>query len=317
MVAREWYFFHRVKRSMVFVAGYYPSNFDWTIETLPKRKGELRKLIFILDGSGLLPIVQAGCMPLPMIYSDITKYLGSEKSCEWVRVKWGDVKGNRFIPDRICKAFVPVPRRTYKSLDEVPPDENFAVAGGRFFFSGEVFDILGEAKVWLEDVHYYPASKARRYPAIAYPPKNYDHLFVRRPEMPEKEAEDRIFAFCLESLRKFAAEGEGKLSAILLDTDPGYGYVIMALKTSETKDVGDLDDIGQYEYDNYAEINADRLYGDCEYLPEKKLTAALTRAIRRLAAEPAVKTLARPEGLRIGYGVHDKPVRLIASVECK
>ena len=316
MSDRKWFFFQSDKKNRVFVAGYYPSDFDWTVETLPRRIRELKKVCFIMDGSGIYSPINIGCMPLPMfLYSEVTNYISHEKYCQLVRVQWGDLSRNRVVIDRVCKAFVPVLRTVYSSFSDVPKDEHFAIVSGRFFFDEVALEAFKRMIVVLNGVYYYPSSKANKYPIIAYPPKNFDHLFVKRPPMDEGEAMRRVFEFCMESLRKFSLEKKGEhLGAILLDTDPQYGYVIMALKTSAARSIKELDDIERYEYDNYAGINEDKLYGGCEYLSERKLTGVLAEAIRKLAEERLVRDLARPEGLRIGYAVHDRHAKWIAEV---
>lgn len=312
-VTRSWHRLYGNLQTCVNLVGYYPSTFDWTIKNL-KGNNPYKGVRLIVESTGRYPSVLAGCVPFPVVGESAMKVL-KEDFCitNFVRIRCGKITDGRYVHRHHYS--IPVFRADscYNAPQEVPTESHWAIING--LFSIDSFFVEKYSNNLFDDVIFSKVGEEENGDGIYA--KNFDEFFVEHSNANMAEIEEKVFQYIKNATQKFYREKGEKISAILLDVDPPYGYVILTVKTSPVRGSYKGIDIDNFEYENYSCIEGSELYGTAKYLKEKYLVKVLTSVLNRLVVCERIKNLASGSGLHLAYAIHDKPIRWIAKVSGK
>jgi hypothetical protein len=314
----EWLMANGGQESSLTIAGWYPLSFDWEIKTLYTRQAELHKIKIILgirqgQRSGHHPEMLFDQLPTALLSND--KYV-QEKFSPYlsgfakVLVETGLIYNNRRF-NKFGKSvlLVPTPEVYYNKPGDVTEGKHIAIIADKFCISSELHHRLS---FYVRDVVFVPFN-----PQLIIPPPSsadFSNFFKNRPKSQGIVVENKLLQFILSSLEKFKSDFSEKLGAVLLDCDPNYGYMIVALKISPVIDKN-LIEIGDFEFSNFAEIEENKLYGEAEFLSQQQFRMVIKRVIQKLVKDDLVKSLVGPSGLHIAYAFHDEDINWISEIE--
>ncbi len=305
----------------VTIEGWYPTHFNWDIATLHTRLSQLSR---VKIGYGIrrghngadYPEVIFDQLPIPLIANEksaIAAFAPYWDGFLPIPVQTGSVReGNRYdkMPSGKRLALVPLPLSCFTSADEVPQGKHLAVIANKFCISVELYKKLHRS--YTRSFVVLPFNADLQLPPPITP--DYSASFAKREKPALQVIEARILHFLLESLHKYQSQYTEKLGAILLDCDPRYGYVILALKQTPVLGTKDLA-IDDFEIDRFSELDAQALYGEYAYLSATQFRRVLKEVIQALAREGLARALARFEHLHIAYAFHDEDLCWLAEVE--
>ena len=302
--------------SSLIIHGWYPAAFDWDITTLHTRQAQLRKLKIVFNLrpgniAGTQPDILFDQLPIPIFSNDsnvIDIFTHYWDGFATIPVVTGCIQRGRFVKGGRSFIIVPLPEVIYPSPEEVPVERQLAVIDRRFCVTSA---LVQHHAFSFSDVQFTPFGDSAVLPSPTTP--DFSVAFVKRVNMPEAEVEERIVRFVLASLQRYQRQYAEKLTGLLLDCDPHYGYIIVALKQTPFTATADTD-IGEFEFDRFAVLDAAELYGNAGYLSAPRLRAMLIRVIERLAQQACIQALAAPAALHMGYAFHDESMRWLADI---
>jgi len=303
----------------IMIEGWYPAEFNWDILTLHTRQSQFRRLKIVCDHGpgqtgGSYPSIFANKLPIPLFCSDtIKKFLPYSEGFVAIPVQTGSVKKENHFdrwPGYKQQFLVPLPEVCFNSPDEVPPDRHLAVIAGKFCISTELIRTLNS--YYTHKTRFMPFCADVVLPAPSTP--DYSAVFAKRPKAQLPVVEETILNFLLTSLERYQTQYTERLGGILLDCDPKYGYIILALKQTPVP-AGKRIDIDEFELDRFSSLEAEELYGDAEYLSATQFRGVLKRVIQALANHELVRALAREEHLHIAYAFHDDDLQWIVEIK--
>jgi hypothetical protein len=295
------------------ISGWFPAEFDWSIETLYTRTKQLQRVKLIYDvRPGQISASHPGFLfdqlPVPLLAEGLQIFPNSWEGFLPVSVMTGIAPRMRFNKWGRNLVIVPTPLVMYASPEEVPADRHFAVIDKVFCFSEELF---AQEDFWFRKVVAVPFGTHHPRPAPSTP--DFSAVFAKRVPSEEAVVEARILDFIFDHLQRYRAQYTAPLGALLLDSDPEYGYVILALKQTPVVERRHTD-IEDFELDQYALLEADALYQGAAYLSATRLRAVFKRVIARLAQDARVRALAGTP-LHLAYAFHDEAIHWLATVE--
>lgn len=298
------------------VRGWHPAPVEWSLAALHHQQKALRrlKIIFALrpdQRSGSQPEVLFDRLPVPLFAAD--NYVIETFNPFWdgftlALVQTGFIADNGF--EKWGRSLLPAPTPEVMFADpaDVPLHRHMAVIANRFCVSTE---LLEQASYYFRNVVCSPLGESAVIPLPTTP--DFSGAFNSRVPAREPVVEEKIFSFIIDSLQRYQAQCHTPIYGMLLDCDPQYGYVILALKQFPLADASPVD-IDDFELDQFAILEARELYGDATYLPPARMRAVLRRVIERLPQHDAVQASAGIPTLQIAYAFHDEEIHWLARV---
>jgi hypothetical protein len=300
------------------IKGWYPASFSWDIASLHERQSQLKKLKIVFEirpgqKGGEHSEVLFGQLPLPL-FSD-SDYVTKEFSPYFVQFAPVPVRTVVLDSDGRCQPWgkdvvpVPSPQAFYSKPQDVPPAIHMAIIGGRFCMSAT---IVAKHNYYFRKMALAPLNHNPPLPIPKTP--DFTSLFAKKAKSSEFDVEKAIYQFVMAALQNYTKQHSDKLTALLLDCDPKYSYVIVALKQSPVRDLENID-IQDFELEQFAILESSQLYGSKEFLPRRKLGEVLERVISSISNSPLVASITGTPALHIGYAYHDESLRWITAVK--
>lgn len=293
----------------VIVDGYYPSDFNWDIEKINVKQIKKVKLIIKsqMSRGGGLPSIDYGTIPYPIFPKErlewLKKYIPEENLH---LLSLGHIYNGRYKEGHKYLIFIPDTKYRYSSSTEVPKDLKMVFINNYFCIHKSIIDdsynyngVIFEA---FKDKRVYPFRE----------PVNYDQFFIKRNPIVESVLENKLYDFIIEALNVFKNDKKEKISCVLLDTDPVYGYLIIGIKTS--KFINKNIEVDEFEYPQYLHYESDKIYTNSDMLSETKYRKAILNVIERLSNDSLIEELKSDFGLRIAYAFHDEDIEIIKSI---
>jgi len=323
----EWLVPAYNKGNCVKLIGCYPHNFDWTPSTLGSRLFLMRTMKIIFGRGSRFPSLLIGPFPLPLIdypFLDVfepdffskphrrvkmfNQWIG-RLDFTWVRVQIGSIENDRFKFAAFYVIPVPSPSLCFDTISSIPRDKDVVVVRGNFAIRDRFFKT--KERELTRDVEFQILRESGVIASSRL--KNFDHYFSERPSVPNRKVERHILSFLHKNLSLFTKNEKSKITAILLDVDPESGYVILSIKTGAIASTSRLD-IDDFEYSEFACLEAKELFGNAKYHEGKEIVLVLNKILMDFSKEERIKRFASSSGLHLSYAVHDKPIKWIAKV---
>lgn len=295
------------------IKGWYPSSTIFALDHIAISQVKKTRIVFgIRPGqlSGHHPEVLYDNIPLPVFSNDsyvIETFSPYWKFFEPIVVKTFFANRNgRCEPHGKSVILIPNKANFFESPADVPDECEMAIIKGRFCISRE---LIKKHNFYFREIQFVNYDDN-----ISFPPpitEDMSNLFIKRQTSNESDILRILLRLLLDAIRNFNCTNNKIVSAILLDCDPKYGYVIVAIKTSPILNANALD-INDFEFPQYAVFDANAIYGQKEYLSRKRFELIIKQTIQKFYTERSVfENIPGNDNILLGYAFHDEDIRWI------